>query len=103
MALQKWHDAKHVSAGLIENPQNGVHTKDAFSPGLCMAKIVHKYLSGSAKVPRCKTFFSRADREPPKPCALQRYGAFLSALNKFWTVTLLQTQKDISAVSLQCT
>ena len=41
-----------------------------------MAKIVHKYLAGSAKVPRCKTFFSRADREPPKPCALQRYGAF---------------------------
>ena len=28
MALQKWHDAKHVSAGLIENPQNGVHSKD---------------------------------------------------------------------------
>ena len=72
--MQKWQDAKYFSAGWIENPPKPCapqgyctsiflavqtcHSPKLVSTRLRMAKILHKYLHGSAKVARCRTFFN---------------------------------------------
>ena len=79
LALQKCHSQKLFSTGLcmakiLHKCLAGsakVHRPKRFSTGSCTAKILHKYLSGSAEVPGCKTFFT-GDRKLPKSCVQQR-------------------------------
>ena len=80
LALQKCHSQKLFSTGLcmakiLHKCLAGsakVHRPKRFSTGSCTAKILHKYLSGSAEVPGCKTFFTGVDRKLPKSCVQQR-------------------------------
>ena len=78
MALQKCHKPIFFVTGLcmakiLHKYLDGsakVPQANFFVTRLCMAKILRKYLYGAAKVPM-QSIFTRVDREPLKPNAQQ--------------------------------